>query len=756
MAVLVVTAVLAFVGGPLTGSPAAGQVSSVEPIQLSITAQSAVVPADGTFVLELAVSRLRPITAEPGEYRLNATIFDRLREESGVDLQPAVPLARYDPVAVTDMERNRNNRFRMELPVLPDEDSADASDSGDAVVLTEAGVYPVTIDMSGPDGVVASARTNLIRLPVDGDDGTAAPILGPVAVVLEVSSVAGDGGGNGTGPSGRQAGDQSAVTGPEDPGSESELTVDQAVEVLAELPDLPMAVLLKADMLNELAANRQQAAALAAAMGDRPLFVSPAVDLDPSALAEVGQGHIFQQAMQQSWAQARSIGLQPDTTVTVLSRQLTAQGVEALAAAGITTAIDTSESSSTNDIARSGEAKVNLIRFEDDVSSGFRVGDTASLTANRALARLVLRYQTDRSPAVLRGDSPGVDQTNGLGVLLRWVDLLAKQGRARTAAATDIRPASVRRLAERPNQNLEVHQQLLDDVDRLLASFSAMYDLREDSSPVEPAADQWAGQPAGQTTPNDYRRELRSALTLDQTPQERHRSLLLFSEDLAGEIEVLALPVAQPVTMAASVGEVPVIIESRAAGPRRVMLQFRSDKVIVEQDQQLVVLDPGISSIDVRVQARTLGSSQLQISIWTPDGEQMLASNQFQIRSTAVPGLGVLISVVAVALLLLWWYLDHRRSRRRATAEHPAVVIDDTGDDLEVVVEVDAVDQPHPLPSVVEPAETVVATAQPDRRSGPVVAISSGPTPHSVTVVMPDTEAETTPQTGNNRSTDGA
>ncbi len=644
------------IGWPATAAFAQTS-NGVEPIQLAITAQSAVVPTEGTFVIELAVNRLSAVTAQEGEFKLTATVFDRLRDEDGVDLQPAVPIARYDTVAVTDLKRNRNGRLRVELPIMavdPEGSDSGQADVEGAVALAEPGVYPVTLDLTGPDGAVASTRTNLIRLPVD-DNGRISQILGPVAVILAVSPEP-----TGTGQD-RDGQAQSATT-------DTKLTISQAVDVLAELPDLPIAVLLEADTLTRLAERPDQASALAAALGDRPLFVGPAVELDPSALAEVGQSHVFGQAMEQTWSQARGIGLQPDTSVTVITRQLTSGGVEALVDAGVTTAIDTSESSSTNDVVTVNNKRLKLIRFEDDISSGFRPGDTASLTANRSLARLVLRYQTDRSPAVLRGDSAGVDQTNGLGVLLRWIDRLDDQGRARTELATEIEPATARRLAERPNQNLDVHRQLLSDINQLLASFTAMYDLEGQDS-----------QPAGQTTPNDYRRNLRSALTVDLTPQERHRALLLFSEELAGEIEVLALPVAQPVTMAASVGEVPVIIESRAAGPRRVMLQFRSDKVIVEQDRQLVLLDPGVSSIDVSVQARTLGASQLQMSVWTPDGEQILASNQFQIRSTAVPGLGVLISIVAVALLILWWVLDHRRRRRQNALDLREVAVDPSG-----------------------------------------------------------------------------
>ena len=213
-----------------------------------------------------------------------------------------------------------------------------------------------------------------------------------------------------------------------------------------------------------------------------------------------------------------------------------------------------------------------------------------------------------------------------------------------------------RQPAEHPRQDLESVAGLVTDSQTLLASYEAMFS-------------------GGGIEPDDYLARLQSSLSLARNPQDRQRSLVLFADELGRELEVISLPDAQPVTMAAREGAIPLIVESRAAGPRLIMLQFRSDKVEVKQDSQLIVVEPGTSSIDVEVEALSLGASQLEVSVWTPDGARVLAANQFEVRSTAVPGLGLLISAAAVVFLIVWWYVDHRRARDKRIEARAATII---------------------------------------------------------------------------------
>ncbi len=611
----------------VSATPAAAQTDTdnrapLPPIFLTVTAQSSVVAADGSFLVEVAITPTDLLTrrSDVEDFELAVTVFDRVADEPGVDLPPSVPVNRLEPVRLGDLVPSGTGHYRLELPLRSGGDTQTSR-----VLLTESGVYPVTIELRNNDGTLAATRTNLIRMS-DGDqdpdnqqnpDGL--PFTRPLGVATVLTVVPAEG-----------------------------VTVDDARRLLVNHPTAPITVLMSEGVASQLRADTELATEFAQAVGDRPVISGPMVDLDPSALAEIGRPGIYQRALNETWDDLRLLGLEPVTDTTVVTRELTAAGVETLGEMGITTVVDTSPASTSNGYMQTGGHRIDLLRFDTDLSELFDEGTSGVLQANRVLAHLTLRAGNDNTPVVLGGPALGQRPINGLDVFLTW---LAETDAIRALALSDVADTNLRRRpAERPTQNLAADAGLLADIESILAGFEAM---SEDAD----------GDGVG-TTPDEYRRRLWSALALERNVDDRRRALLVFSEELGQELEVITLPVAQTVTMAARDGSVPLIIESRAAGPRRIMLRFRSDKFKVLQDSQLVTVEPGTSSIDVEVQARSLGSSQIEVSVWTPDGNIRLATNQFQVRSTAVPGLGLLISGGALVFLIIWWFIDHRKLRR--------------------------------------------------------------------------------------------
>ena len=53
------------------------------------------------------------------------------------------------------------------------------------------------------------------------------------------------------------------------------------------------------------------------------------------------------------------------------------------------------------------------------------------------------------------------------------------------------------------------------------------------------------------------------------------------------------------------------------------------------------------------------------IEIRTPDGKELLASSKVTIRSTALSGVGIALTIGAALTLTVWW-LRHAYNRRRA------------------------------------------------------------------------------------------
>ena len=73
---------------------------------------------------------------------------------------------------------------------------------------------------------------------------------------------------------------------------------------------------------------------------------------------------------------------------------------------------------------------------------------------------------------------------------------------------------------------------------------------------------------------------------------------------------------------------------------------------------------------------RSSGAFPLQIDVMTPDGQRRLATSRYTVRSTAVSGAGLVLSVGAGAFLVLWWARHWHRTRRSARLvaahAHPA------------------------------------------------------------------------------------
>jgi len=91
--------------------------------------------------------------------------------------------------------------------------------------------------------------------------------------------------------------------------------------------------------------------------------------------------------------------------------------------------------------------------------------------------------------------------------------------------------------------------------------------------------------------------------------------------------------------------------------------------LVAALDETTVVLPAGVSTVNVEMESRSLGRSPLRIQIMTPD-RVLLAETSFGVRSTAVPGLGLLLSATALLFLMVWWARSIMTTRARR--KHPA------------------------------------------------------------------------------------
>ncbi len=543
---------------------------------------------------------------------LSVTFFGRLSDEDLVGAAPTTPLNRLASVPLDGATRTATGDIKLTIPVR----SAERFDEQDRVLLPEPGVYPVTIELRDAEGPRATVRTNVVRLPTETVDERPAV---EVAVVLWVSTAEG-------------------------------LSLDQAIGLLATHPSVPMTVVLDPGVMNQLRSDRDRAADLAAALGSRSIVAAPTVDLDPSALAEVGLDRLYAEAVANDRQSLTDLGFVPDEQIAVLGAPLTIGGARLLADLGIGVVLDDEGSRPGRASIGSGADRIDVFGPESDLNQA--LGGSRSTTtqagrqrANRIQARLALRQQ-DEGPVLLGGPAAGVDPAPAIDLFLRT---LSQPGGPQPVPLTGAdgagRPI---RLAEGPAQDLVPVSELVDSLQTRLATFESFQGSAAD----------------------DYQQRIVAALVRHRNPEDRVRALQLVSAQLDAELAVIVVHQPQPVTLAARSAPIPLVLDNHADGPRQVLLRFRSDRVTSPDDGRLVTIEPGTSSVDVAVVARSLGVSPLEVSVWTPDESVELASAQFEIRSTAVPGLGLLVSLSALALLIAWWVVDHRK-RQRGDRDHP-------------------------------------------------------------------------------------
>jgi hypothetical protein len=105
-----------------------------------------------------------------------------------------------------------------------------------------------------------------------------------------------------------------------------------------------------------------------------------------------------------------------------------------------------------------------------------------------------------------------------------------------------------------------------------------------------------------------------------------------------------------------------------------------SDKLqFPDGEQQQLVLEPGLTELIIPVKTAASGDARITITLTSPDGHLDLTTGTVDIRSTAVSGLGLVITIIAFVILGMWWARTILRVRRQHRAASVAESEDDSG-----------------------------------------------------------------------------
>lgn len=183
--------------------------------------------------------------------------------------------------------------------------------------------------------------------------------------------------------------------------------------------------------------------------------------------------------------------------------------------------------------------------------------------------------------------------------------------------------------------------------------------------------------PAGDDASAQLARDLLlAAADRDSSGEARQGLLDAATTVIDTQVSAISAPEQGSVTLTASEGSIPVVLENGGSTPMRVRLTLTAEKLeFPDGDIVDVDLQPGTNRLEIRVRTRASGAFPAEVAVSSPDGQLALVETRVQVRSTAVSGLGLVLSVAAGLFLAAWWAKNlrsSRRSRSLVSATHPS------------------------------------------------------------------------------------
>ncbi|MEM9890562.1 MAG: DUF6049 family protein [Actinomycetota bacterium] len=579
------------------------------PPELEVVEQSPTVAAGESFVVRLRVAGL-----DLSELTVGVDVFP-----AADNAEPLLVPGERDPLVSSDDDNTAAEVLLSSTDLLTVRIPVGAEAADGELTLPEPGVYPIRLSLTDGEGARATVETTLLyrALPVAGSpEAEIGPL--PVGLVIDI----GDGA----------------------------LSLEAATGLLAEHRELPATIVVHPDVVDHLADddNEAEREAFVQALAARPVVLGTHVPLDPSALVAAGQADAYRLAWRQLVARADELQLRVDRTAVLLEAPLTADGAALLVEMGITSAVGHRLGTgdpwplATGPADAPDMAPLDLVGVDRGRITTAATDDelTPVAEAHGLLARLVLE---GTGPAVVgelaRAQDPGL--------------VLEVLTAPETAPVIDLVPATdptlladdtlAVPLVTTPRQNLVVRAEQLARIDALLVEYEAFH------------AD-------GPRSPDHFRSVLMEGFRVDVSPATRNDTLGRVEVELSGAFEEITLPGNQSVTLAAQSAPLPVAVENGADGARFVRVRLVSDRITLAEPDLVLRVEPGVSAIDVPVRAGSLGASPVTMSLISPEGDRVLSTTRFQVRSTAVPGLGLLISAIGLGGLGAWWWASSRRN----------------------------------------------------------------------------------------------
>ncbi len=203
---------------------------------------------------------------------------------------------------------------------------------------------------------------------------------------------------------------------------------------------------------------------------------------------------------------------------------------------------------------------------------------------------------------------------------------------------------------------------------------SAGPDLRERAARVELTRLSAESAASMQLRENDitrWRAELDGMLSTGLSDAEVDAVLATISAEAAAVRASVVMPRPFDLTLTGRSSTLRLNLRNEATERLRVVVRARSPKLTFPEGDQTVVLEPtGVTEVLIPVEARSNGTSAIEINVLTPAIEQRVGEPVVLTANVnALTGLGQVITGGALLVLGSWWFGHFRRRRRQRAAE---------------------------------------------------------------------------------------
>jgi hypothetical protein len=653
--------------------PAAAQSGDAAAPSLELVQQTAWVGPDGVFQVALRGDGL------PAGAEVRAELYRAVRTRAALDAAVADqalgrPIWTTPRRTVAEATSASDGTFVVTLPV-----SVSSPTAPDGVQLSTPGVYPMVVQVyaAGSSQPIAHLTTTMLRLGATGTTPASRLSVGVVVPLVGDVAPADDG---------TPTLDEASAAG-----------LSATIDVVGARTDVPLTLTPSPESLSLL--NRDQPDGTSALAGlkslvSRQVLAAPYAPIDTGGWVDAGLGgEMDDQYAAGTGTLTNLLATRPDTSTAVLDPSVSEAALARLKGLGATSVVVPSgQLDALSDRTRTttfadqfeidaGDAgPLKAVVADDGVAARLVSTDDPVLAGHRALAELaILQLNQTGSAHGLAVVVPTATDPATLATLLAGLadPTGTSSGSAGEALVSPVTVADLFTTTQVATTTVNGRSTTL--VRGYRAAPPA--DLGRYPAALRSARTSLDGLlslvPSAPTVTDPVTLAVLSSGSRTLTTGEQLATLAGAASDTAAITAEIVVSPEQVVTLTSSSGRVPLNLENRLQVPARVRIVLNSAKLdfpegsVIEQE-----LPPAQTTlVDLPVETRASGAFPLAVTITSADGNLPVATSTYTVRSTAISGVGLVLSVGAGLFLLVWWarhFRTTRRARKLVASNHPA------------------------------------------------------------------------------------